>query len=90
VKTSDGKLKSVEIDLLGKDENKIVLVGECKFKNQNFTKSDLDNFLEKLDYVPMTRDASIIFFSLSGFSEYVQENAENYTLVDVDEMFAPL
>ena len=48
------------------------------------------NFLEKLDYVPMTRDASIIFFSLSGFSEYVQENAENYTLVDVDEMFAPL
>lgn len=40
------KQKQIEIDLLGKNGNKILLVGECKFKNSQFDKTEYDKLMD--------------------------------------------
>ena len=76
----------VEIDLLGLDGKKYVLAGECKFKSEKFDNGDLDNFLNKLNYLPVS-NLKIMLFSLSGFTDYVIENSKNLTLVTLEEMY---
>ena len=80
------EVKSVEIDLLGTDGKKYVLAGECKFKAEKFGKEDFDVFLEKLKYFPET-NLKVMLFSLSGFTDYVIENAKNCTLVGIEQMY---
>ena len=76
----------VEIDLLGLDGKNYVLAGECKFKSEKFDNGDLDNFLNKLNYLPVS-NLKIMLFSLSGFTDYVIENSKNLTLVTLEEMY---
>ena len=78
--------KSIEIDLLGLDGKKIVLAGECKFKSEKFGKEDYESFMEKINYLPAS-DLKIMFFSLSGFTDYVEKNARGCTLVSIEQMF---
>ena len=80
------EIKSIEIDLLGLDGKKMVLAGECKFKAEKFGKEDLENFLGKLKYLPVT-NLKIMLFSLSGFTDYVMQNAKDCTLVNLEEMY---
>ena len=80
------KIKSIEIDLLGIDGKNYVLAGECKFKSEKFDRSDLENFLEKLKYLP-ANNLKIMLFSLSGFSDYVIQNSKDYVLVDINQMY---
>ena len=80
------EIKSIEIDLLGLDGKKMVLAGECKFKAEKFGKEDLENFLEKLKYLPVT-NLKIMLFSLSGFTDYVIQNKGDCTLVKLEEMY---
>ena len=82
----DNKTKQIEIDLLGKNAKKILLVGECKFKNTQFDKTEYEKLLDKIKYVP-TSNPMICIFSLSGFSEYVKENAKNCKLIGIDDMY---
>ena len=82
----DNKAKQIEIDLLGKNAKKILLVGECKFKNTQFDKTEYEKLLDKIKYVP-TSNPMICIFSLSGFSEYVKENAKNCKLIGIDDMY---
>lgn len=44
----DTKTKQIEIDLLGKNAKKILLVGECKFKNTQFDKTEYEKLLDKI------------------------------------------
>lgn len=88
VRMPDGTVRNIEIDLLGKDDSRIALIGECKFRNQNFSKSDLENFLDKLDYIPKARNARAVIFSLNGFSEYVLNNSDGLILIDIAKMYA--
>ena len=85
IKTA-GEIKNIEIDLLGRNGKDNVLIGECKFKEQNFAKKDLDNFLSKISYIPAMNPA-IILFSLSGFSETIINNSDKYILVDINDMY---
>lgn len=79
-------LKQIEVDLLGKNVKKILLVGECKFKNTQFDKTEYEKLLDKIKYVPVSNPV-ICIFSLSGFSDHVKENAKNCTLIGIDDMF---
>ncbi len=78
--------KSIEIDLLGMDGKNMVLAGECKFKSEKFGKEDYENFMEKIQYLP-GKNIKAMLFSLSGFTEYVVENARDCKLVSLDEMY---
>lgn len=80
------EIKSIEIDLLGLDGKKIVLAGECKFKSEKFDKEDFETFAEKLNHLPAANVKSMLF-SLSGFTDYVQKNAKDFTLVSLEEMY---
>jgi len=78
--------KQIEIDLLGKIDKKILLVGECKFKNTPFDKQELEKFLDKIKYLPVT-DPVICIFSLTGFTDYVKSNAKNCRLINIEAMY---
>jgi len=80
------KIIPVEIDLLGLDGKKYVLAGECKFKSEKFDKEDLDNFQNKLNYLPVS-NPKIMLFSLSGYTDYVIKNSKTLTLVTLDKMY---
>ena len=60
--------------------------GECKFKNTKFCKAEYEKFIEKVKYLPVTSPL-ICIFSLSGFSDYVKENAKGCKLIGIDEMY---
>lgn len=81
-----GKQIPIEIDILGKSDNDIVLIGECKFRNEKFDKKELDRFTEKVR--PFSYNGPVLcLFSLSGFSDYVRENSNGLLLIDIDRMY---
>ncbi len=82
----DKKKRQIEIDLLGRDSRDIRLIGECKFKKEPFGRAELEKLLDKVRYLPAA-DPLICIFSLSGFSDYVKENASGYILIDIDSMY---
>ena len=83
----EGKQKQIEIDILGKNGKDILLIGECKFKNEKVDKATFDRFLEKVRYVK-ARNPLVCMFSLAGYTEYVKENAGNVLLLTTDDLFA--
>ena len=80
------EVKSVEIDILGMDGKKIVLAGECKFKSEKFGKEDYELFMEKVNYLP-AKDLKLMFFSMSGFTDYVEKTVKGCSLVSLEQMF---
>lgn len=80
------KIKQIEIDLLGKNGKEILLVGECKFKNTPFDKAEFENLMDKIKYLPVN-NPQIFIFSLSGFSDYVKQNADRCALVSIEDMY---
>ncbi len=80
------KPKQIEIDLLGKNGKDILLVGECKFKNSQFDKSDFQNLMDKIKYLPVTNPL-VCIFSLGGFSDYVKNNKGDCLLIGIDDMY---
>lgn len=86
VLNEDGKPCQVEIDLYGKEDKKLVLIGECKFKNEKFGKNEYDAFMDKVRLVHGEKTV-LCLFSLSGFSDYVKQNAINTMLISLDDMY---
>lgn len=82
----DKKQKQIEIDLLGKNAKNILLVGECKFKKSQFDKVEYEKLMDKIKYLPVSNPL-VCIFSLSGFSDYVKENAQNCKLIGIDDMY---
>ena len=80
------EIKHVEIDLLGLDGKNYVLAGECKFKSEKFDKEEFDTFMDKLNYLPAANQ-KVMLFSLSGFTDYVIENSNDFTLVTLEKMY---
>ena len=80
------KPKQIEIDLIGRNNNDILLIGECKFKNSPFDKTELDKLLEKTKYLPAS-NPQICIFSLSGFTEEVIKNSGSCRLIRLDDMY---
>ena len=80
------KPKQIEIDLLGRNDKNILLTGECKFKNTPFDNAELENFMSKIKYLPVT-DPVICLFSLNGFTDSVKKNAGNCRLISIEDMY---
>ncbi len=80
------KPKQIEIDLVGKNGNKTLLVGECKFTNSAFGKAELEVFMDKISYLPVT-DPVICIFSLNGFTDYVKKTAVKCRLISIKDMY---
>lgn len=83
------KPTQIEIDLLGKNDKKILLAGECKFKTTPFDKTELENFMNKIKYLPVTNPV-ICIFSLNGFTDDVKKSAKNCRLISIGDMYKPL
>lgn len=78
--------KQIEIDVIGKNAKKILLVGECKFKKSQFDKPEYEKLMDKIKYLPATNPL-ICIFSLAGFTDYVKANAKNCKLIEIDDMY---
>ncbi len=72
--------------MLGKNGKSILLVGECKFKNEPFGKDEFENLMDKIKYLPVT-NALICIFSLHGFTDYVKSNAKDCRLINIADMY---
>lgn len=80
------KVKQIEIDLLGRNNKDILLVGECKFKNAPFDRNEYDKLIDKVKYLPAA-DPEIYIFSLSGFTDDVVNNSDKCKLIRLDDMY---
>ena len=80
------KQKQIEIDLLGTNGKDILLVGECKFRNAPFGKTDFDHLQDKIKYIP-ARSPLVCIFSLGGFTDDVKDLSGDYRLISLDEMY---
>lgn len=78
--------KQIEIDVIGKNSKNIVIIGECKFKNSQFDKNEYEKFMDKAKYIP-ANNPLLCIFSMSGFSDYVKENANDCRLITLDDMY---
>ncbi len=82
----EGKQRQIEIDLLGKNGKDVLLIGECKFRNEKVDKATFEEFLEKVRYI-RTSKPLVCMFSLSGYTEHVKENAGDVLLLTIDNLF---
>ena len=81
-----GKPKQIEIDILGTYEKDVLLIGECKFKNEKVDKETFESFLEKTRYIK-SKTPLLCMFSLSGYTDYVKENANGVILLTIDDLY---
>ncbi|MDO4891095.1 MAG: ATP-binding protein [Coriobacteriaceae bacterium] len=84
VRDGEGKVRQVELDLVAKEGGRVVLVGECRFRNQRFDKGDLSRLRDKVDLLPM-RAPALAVFSLGGFTPEVV--SEDVLAVDIEAMY---
>ena len=82
----DGKQKQIEIDLLGKDGKDVLIIGECKFRNEKVDRNTFEAFLEKAHYIK-SKKALLCMFSLKGYSDYVMENADGVLLLTMEDLY---
>lgn len=78
---------SEEIDILGKGQNDIYIVGECKFTNAQFDMGQLKKLQSKLELKGVVY---YYLFSLAGFTSAVKEQAscdKKIRLVDIGQLF---
>ncbi len=82
----NGQPQQIEIDLAGRCEGKIILAGECKFRNAPFDRGDLNKFLDKIRFLPAT-DPWLGIFALGGFTEDVRKDPGKCHLIAIDDMY---
>lgn len=82
----DKKTRQIEIDLLGRNNKEILLIGECKFRNSPFGMGELEKLLDKARFIPASHP-EIYVFSLSGFTDEVIRNHKNCRLLKLDDMY---
>ncbi|SDB04106.1 ATP-binding protein [Eubacterium oxidoreducens] len=82
----DKKKKQIEIDLLGKNGKNILLIGECKFKNTAFDKTEYEKLMDKVKYISAINPL-ICVFSLNGYTDYVKDHASECKLFCIDDLY---
>jgi len=81
-----GKTKQIEVDIVGKDGKNILIIGECKFKNEKVDKETFESFLEKVQYIN-SKKPLLCMFSLRGYTDYVKENAAGVLLLSIEDLY---
>ncbi len=73
------RIKREETDLdivLGDKTKKKVIIGECKWRNEQISKSDIENWLSKNYLLPSYVERYYVYFSKSGYSEAAKSLAK--------------
>ena len=83
----EGKQKQIEVDIIGKDGKDILIIGECKFKNEKVDKEVFECFIEKAHYIK-GKNPLLCMFSLGGYTDYVKENAGEVLLLSIEDLYA--
>ena len=80
-----------DIDVVGIDRiNNKSLIGECKFTNDKIDQSIYESLVAKAGLIDKKyQEAQRVFFSLSGYSKWVKENADSEMdlLVTLEDMY---
>lgn len=82
--------RPTDIDIVGIDRaGKKAVLGECKFKNEKIDKEVYDALMDRKGLIDKHyTEVQYLFFSLSGFSEWVKENVdgEKVRLLTLDDI----
>ena len=87
---NDKNGKPTDIDVVGIDDaSKKIIIGECKFRNEVIDKEVYETLIERSGLVNNRyKEVQYLLFSLSGFSKWVHENADdNVRLISINEMY---
>lgn len=84
---AEGKPKQIEIDIIGKDGKDILIIGECKFKNEKVDKEVFENFIEKAHCIN-AKNPLLCMFSLGGYTDYVRTHSGEVLLLTIEELYA--
>jgi AAA+ ATPase superfamily predicted ATPase len=83
--------KPTDIDVVGIDNrNNQAVLGECKFKNEPIDKAVYEALIDRKGLIDKKYDeVQYIFFSLSGFTEWVKETAdsEKVKLLTLEDLY---
>lgn len=82
-----------DIDVVGIDEiGKKAVLGECKFKNEQIDKPVYEDLMNRKGLIDRKyEEVQYMFFSLSGFTKWVAENADGnrVSLLTLDDLYDP-
>ncbi len=84
--------EEAEIDLVGVDDGRAVLVGECKWRNEDLDRDVVETLGRRSGLVHAQADSWLYAFSKSGFTRAAAEAAASHghmRLVSFDEMCEP-
>ena len=84
------RYEPTDIDVVAfSTSEKQYLVGECKFKNEEFDKGNYDDLVRRSTLIPTKyhRVAPFLLFSLSGFTSWVKENAKDAKLLTLEDLY---
>ena len=88
---TDYNHEQTDIDVVGIDDiAKQSVIGECKFKNEPIDKDVFDRLIERKGLIDRKYpEVQFLFFSLSGFSKWMLDNAgkSNSRLITLEEMY---
>ena len=81
-----------DIDVVGIDEiGKKAILGKCKFKNEQIDKPVYEDLMNRKGLIDRKyEEVQYMYFSLSGFSKWVVENAdaEKVSLLTLDDLYS--
>ena len=78
----------IELDLVGKNLNDLLLVAECKFQNQKVDLDLIKLLQEKVSYIN-SKKLCLCIFSLSGFTDEAMAHAKDsgVKLISIEELY---
>lgn len=85
------RYEPTDIDVVAfSTSEKQYLVGECKFKNEEFNKGNYDDLVRRSALIPTKyhRVAPFLLFSLSSFTSWVKENAKDAKLMTLEDLYS--
>ena len=84
--------QSADVDVVGISPfEKGMVVGECKFKNEKIDKSVYETLIRRSKVIPCKYPiVQYLLFSLSGYTEWVEQNVDVRTvrLLTLDDLYS--
>ena len=83
--------QSADVDVVGISAvDRAVVVGECKFKNEKIDKNIYETLVRRSKVIPCKYPVvQYLLFSLSGYTDWVEENVDkkNVVLLTLDDLY---
>lgn len=80
-----------DVDVVGLDETgRIAVIGECKFRNEKFSKTEYETLLDRARLITGYSVRRYLMFSLSGFTDWVRAEAakrDDIELIDINGLY---